>query len=125
MEATLVAMNATLTQICSKMVNMEKSIYKLRVESTAAREELAAARIEIAKKDEAITKLTEQVNRLDQASRSSTINIHGLPIGSNTPATSIPSIVLTEIILPVLYHAKDIGDFPASSPPCPSQSTMP
>jgi hypothetical protein len=119
MEATLAAINSTLTQICSKMDSMEKSMYELRVENTAVREELAAARVELAKKDEVITKLTEQVNRLDQASRASTIRIHGLPIDSSTPPASIPSIVLNEIILPILNCAREAGDIPASSPPQP------
>jgi hypothetical protein len=101
------------------MDTMEKSIYDLRVENTAVREELAAARTEIAKKDEAIAKLTEQVNRLDQAARSSTVRIYGLPIDNNTPVSSIASIVLKEVIIPVLNQAKEVGDIPPANPPQP------
>jgi hypothetical protein len=117
MEATLAALNVTLGQLCSKMDNMERAIHELRVENSAYREELAAARMTLAKKDEVISQLTEQVNRIDQASRSSTIRIFGLPITKETPPSNIPTIVFNEVIKPILAAARDAGDIPPTSNP--------
>jgi hypothetical protein len=117
MEATLAAINATLTQLCGKIDSMERNIYDLRVENSAVREELAAARKEIAKKDEAISKLTDQVNRIDQASRANTIRIFGLPITNNTHPSTIPAIVFNEIITPIMNAAREAGDIPPNSNP--------
>jgi regulator of replication initiation timing len=119
MEAQLATLNATLGQICSKLDTMERAIHELRVENSAVREELAAARITITQKDETIRQLTENVNRIDQASRVNTLRIFGLPITNSTPTASIPNIVFKEIIAPVLTHAIEAGDLPATPPLLP------
>jgi hypothetical protein len=120
MEAQLATLNATLGQICGKLDAMERAIHEHRVENSAVREELAAARITIMQKDEAIQQLTENVNRIDQASRANTLRIFGLPITNTTPTASIPNIIFKEIIAPVLAHAVEAGDLPATPPPAAS-----
>jgi hypothetical protein len=117
MEAQLATLNTTLGQICGKLDTMERAIHELRVENSAVREELAAARITIIQKDEAIRLLTENVNRIDQASRVNTLRIFGLPITNTTPTAAIPNIIFKEIIAPVIAHAVEAGDFPATPPP--------
>jgi hypothetical protein len=121
MESQLAALNATLSQMadtqmkmCSRMESIERSLHDLKVENTAVREELACARREISKKDEVIASLQDQVNRIDQASRSRSVRILGLPITAETPAASVPQIVFDQVMTPILNKAKEVGDLPAS-----------
>jgi hypothetical protein len=116
MEAQPAALNANIMQISSKMDSLQQAIHDLRVENCAVREELAAARVELGKKDEAILALKDQVNRIDQASRSRSLRIHGLPVTSDTSASLVPKIVWKEIILPILQKAVEAADLPASFP---------
>jgi hypothetical protein len=119
MEASL---NAKLDLICSKLEkidvleqkldtfgqhisSIESALHDLKLENTHLREELA-------KKDKVINSLSEQVNRLDQASRSSSIRIIGLPITSTTPASDVHKIVFNEVIHPVFEAAKKAGELP-------------
>jgi hypothetical protein len=108
-------LNSKLDKMFSKMESMETVLHSLKLENTAFREELAAARSECKKKDEAIAQLTEQVNRLDQASRASTLRIIGLPVSSSTPASEIPKIVFKEILSPVIEAAKANGELPPTT----------
>jgi hypothetical protein len=77
--------------------------------------ENAALREEISKRDEKIDQLTSQVNKMDQASRATSLRILGLPITSSTPSTAIPDLVLREIIKPCLDSATACGDLPPST----------
>jgi hypothetical protein len=119
MEAQLATLNATLAQMaesqmqmCSRMEGIERSLHELKVENTAVREELASARREITKKDEIIASLQDQVNRIDQASRSRSVRILGLPITAETSAALVPKIVFDNVITPILNKAREVGDLP-------------
>jgi hypothetical protein len=116
MEAQLAAINANIMQISSKMDSMQQALHDLRVENCAVREELAAARVELVKKDEAILALKDQVNRIDQASRSRSLRILGLPVTSDTSASLVPKIVWKEVLSPILHKAVEAADLPASFP---------
>jgi len=70
----------------------------------------ASLRAEIASRDEKITQLTDQVNRLDQASRSTSLRILGLPITTKSSTTEIIDSVYNNILLPTLEAAKQNGD---------------
>jgi hypothetical protein len=57
--------------------------------------------------------LTSHVNKLDQASRATSLRILGLPISSVTPPAAVPEIVYKEIIIPCLEAAIAKGDIAA------------
>ena len=107
-------LSAKLDFICSKLESMDSAIHDLRKENSAFREEIAEVRATCTKKDRIISNLTEQVNRLDQAARSNTLRIIGLPITATTPAVDIPNIVFREILTPIIQAAKDNNDLPPS-----------
>jgi hypothetical protein len=104
-------MNAKLDMICGKLPmidkidEMENQLRQLVTENTSLRQE-------IVKRDEKIDLLTSQINKLDQASRSTSLWILGLPI---TPSNAVPYIVLKEIIKPCLEAATACGDLPPST----------
>jgi hypothetical protein len=112
MEASI---NAKLELICSKMERMEiiekkidsveAALYDLKKENSVLREELAA-------KEKTINSLTEQLNRVDQATRSASVRIIGLPINSNTTQPEVSKLVFNEIVHPVFLAAKASGELP-------------
>jgi len=108
-------LNMKMDKLFDKLESMDTVLHSLKVENTAFREELAEARKECKKKDEVIAQLQEQVNRLDQASRASTIRIIGLPVCSTTPASEVSKIVFREILSPVIEAAKAHGELPPST----------
>jgi len=110
-------LSAKLDFICNKLESMDSAIHDLRKENTAFREEIAEVRATCMQKDKTIANLTEQVNRLDQAARSNTLRIIGLPITSSTPAAEIPNIVFREVVTPIIQAAKENGDLPPSTVP--------
>jgi len=116
------SMNAKLDFICSKLEkidvleqkfdafgqqisSIESALHDLKLENTHLREDLV-------KKEKEIRSLSEQVNRLDQASRSSSVRIIGLPISATTPAADVYKIVFNEVIHPVFEAAKKAGELP-------------
>jgi len=109
-------LNAKLDKMFSKLESMDSVLHSLKLENTVFREELAAARAECKKKDDTIAQLSEQVNRLDQASRATTLRIIGLPVTSATPASEVPKIVYKEILYPIIEAAKAQGDLPTPYP---------
>jgi len=104
--------NDKLDKLFTKLESMDEVLQSLKAENVSFRVELAAVKAESKKKDEVIAKLTDQVNRLDQASRASTLRIIGLPVTANTPAAEIPKIVFKEILAPIIEAAKKQGEFP-------------
>jgi len=109
------AINAKLDHICSKLERMdtiekkidsvESALYDMRKENAVLREELAA-------KDKIITQLSEQLNKVDQAARSSSVRIIGLPINCNTSQADVAKIVFNEIVHPTFMAAKNAGELP-------------
>jgi hypothetical protein len=96
---------------------MDTAIHDLRKENTAFREEVAEVRAACKAKDKVISNLTEQVNRLDQAARSNTLRIVGLPITPTSSPADISNIVFRDVILPVVRAAKENDDLPPSMVP--------
>jgi hypothetical protein len=114
MEDSIAQMNAKLDMICGKLPMLDK-IGEIESKVQVLVNENAALREEISKRDEKIDQLTSQVNKMDQASRATSLRILGLPITSTTPSTAIPDLVLREIIKPCLDSATACGDLPPST----------
>jgi hypothetical protein len=89
----------------TKIDSLESTIQKLVSENDDLRKQVSS-------RDEVIEQLTEKNNRLDQASRSTSLRILGLPISAATPAADIPNIVHREILSPIFEAAKANGDAP-------------
>jgi hypothetical protein len=119
MEANLVTINSMLEALCQKMDTMNVAIHEIRVDNAAVREDLAAVKRDNVKKDEQISQLQDQVNKLDQASRSTSVRILGLPVNTAMPNAEIRQIVYKEIILPIIEASKDNGDVPSTAHPHP------
>jgi hypothetical protein len=107
-------MNAKLDMICGKLPKIDK-IDEIENQLQLLVSENTSLRQELVKRDEKIDQLTSQINKLDQASRSTSLRILGLPITSTTPSTAVPDIVLREIIKPCLDAATICGDIPPST----------
>jgi len=107
-------MNAKLDMICGKLPKIDK-IDEMEIQLRQLVTENTSLRQEIVKRDEKIDLLTSQINKLDQASRATSIRILGLPITSATPSNAVPDIVLKEIIKPCLDAATACGDLPPST----------
>jgi hypothetical protein len=114
MEDSIAQINAKLDMICGKLPMLDK-IGEIESKVQVLVNENAALREEISKRDEKIDQLTSQVNKMDQASRATSLRILGLPITSSTPSTAIPDLVLREIIKPCLDSATACGDLPPST----------
>jgi hypothetical protein len=114
MEESIAQMNAKLDMICGKLPMLDK-IGEIENKIQVLVTENASLREEIAKRDKKIDQLTSQVNKLDQASRATSLRILGLPITPTTPSTAIPEIVLKEIITPCLDAATACGDLSPST----------
>jgi hypothetical protein len=110
MEAAIAEMNATmnakLDMLCAtinKINEIETSIRHLVTENATLKADLAS-------RDVKIQQLTDHVNRLDQASRSTSLRILGLPVTTQSTTAEIIKSVYNEILLPILTSAKAAGD---------------
>ena len=110
MEAAIAEMNATmnakLDMLCgtiNKINDIETSVRHLVTENATLKADLAS-------RDVKIQQLTDHVNRLDQASRSTSLRILGLPVTTQSTTTEIIKAVYNEILLPILTSAKAEGD---------------
>jgi hypothetical protein len=93
--------NNKLEMLCGllpKVEEIDSKIQSLMTENAALRQDVAA-------RDVKIEQLTSHVNKLDQAARSTSLRILGLPISSSTPTAAIPEIVYKEIVRPCLEAA--------------------
>jgi hypothetical protein len=61
-------------------------------------------------KDKIILRHSDQLNQCEQALRSTSLRILGLPVSKTTPTADIISIVHENILLPILQAAKDNGE---------------
>jgi hypothetical protein len=89
----------------TKFDALETTILKLVNENEDLRKQVAS-------RDEVIEHLTEKTNRLDQANRSTSLRILGLPITAATAPADVPIIVHREILSPIFEAAKANGDAP-------------
>jgi hypothetical protein len=101
--------NSKLETLCGILPKIEEIDSKIQ----SLMSENAALRKEVADRDSKIDHLTSQVNKMDQASRASSLRILGLPITSSTPQSAIPEIVHKAIILPCLEAAIAKGEISA------------
>jgi len=98
--------NSKLEMLCGllpKVEEIDPKIQSLMTENAALRQDVIA-------RDAKIDQLTNQVNKLDQAARSTSLRILGLPIFAATPPSAIPEIVFREIIRPCLESAISKGE---------------
>jgi hypothetical protein len=123
MEAAIAEMNATmnakLDMLCgtiNKINDIETSVRHLVTENATLKADLAS-------RDVKIQQLTDHVNRLDQASRSTSLRILGLPVTTQSTTTEIIKAVYNEILLPILTSAKAEGDIDNIRQPTSSSST--
>ena len=108
MESAMAAMNSKLDMLCGSIQQIKE--IDIAVKSLVRDNETMKA--EIAKRDTKIQQLTDQVNRMDQASRSSSLRILGLNVTTQTPTPQLVETVYNEILVPILEAAKTNGDLP-------------
>jgi hypothetical protein len=101
------------------MDTMNTAIHEIRQDNAAVREDLAAVKRDNIKKDEKISQLQDQVNKLDQAARSTSVRILGLPVTMAMPNAEIRHIVFRDIIQPIIEASKEKGDVPNTAHPHP------
>ncbi len=101
--------NNKLEMLCGLLPKVEEISSKIQSLST----ENAALRQDIAARDAKIDQLTSHVNKLDQASRATSLRILGLPITSATPSSAVPEIAYKEVIVPCIEAAIANGDISA------------
>ena len=109
--------NSKLETLCGILPKIEEIDSKIQ----SLMSENAALRKEVADRDTKIDHLTSQVNKMDQASRASSLRILGLPITTSTPQAAIPEIVHKAIILPCLEAAIAKGEISAQFASLPPQ----
>jgi outer membrane murein-binding lipoprotein Lpp len=101
--------NTKLEMLCGLLPKVEEINTKIQSLAT----ENAALRQDIADRDAKIDQLTSHVNKLDQASRSTSLRILGLPITPTTPSSAVPEIVYKEVIIPCIEAAIASGEISA------------
>jgi len=122
MEAYMKSVNDKLEEICGtlkKMDTIETALNSLVKENAVLREDMAVIKKDNAKKDEAILQLTEHCNKLDQAARSTTLRIIGLPVTALTTHADLMKTVYKEILQPILVAAKASGEIPEAAQAIP------
>jgi prefoldin subunit 5 len=125
MESTLQDINTKFEFLCSQLKKIEDidqtvksldtTVKSLDVTVKSLVTENASLREDITKRDDQIRQLSDQVNRLEQATRSSSLRILGLPVTTQTPISKIHETVYNEILLPTLEAAKQNGDIPTQA----------
>jgi hypothetical protein len=101
--------NTKLEMLCGLLPKVEEINTKIQSLAT----ENAAIRQDIADRDAKIDQLTSHVNKLDQALRSTSLRILGLPITPTTPSSAVPEIVYKEVIIPCIEAAIASGEISA------------
>jgi hypothetical protein len=120
MESTLQDINAKFEFLCGqlkKIEDIDSTVKSLDITVKSLDDTVKSLVMEnislkedIVKRDNQIRQLSDQVNRLDQAARSSSLRILGLPLTTQTPIAKIHETVYNEILLPILEAAKLNGD---------------
>ena len=102
-----------MTEISAKLDLLVGTIGKIHEIDAAVKGlvlENASLRADLATKDVKIKSLTDQLNRVDQASRSTSLRILGLPVTTQSSSASVFGAVYNEILVPILEAARKDGD---------------
>jgi hypothetical protein len=113
------ALNTIMAKLDSMGVQLTTQLAKtdlLEASITSLRADLAVVVNASAKKDEIISRHTEQINSCEQAMRSSSIRILGLPVKKDDPPISILNTVYDTIVHPVLLAAQLKGELDSPFP---------
>jgi hypothetical protein len=114
-------MEPSMSELNAKLDLLVGTIGKIHEIDAAVKglvQENAALRADLATKDEKIKSLTDQLNRVDQAARSTSLRILGLPVTTQSSPANVFDAVYKEILVPILDAAKKAGDLD-------SQATLP
>jgi hypothetical protein len=105
MDATA-EMNAKLDRLCGviqQIADIDTAVKSLVQDN-------AKLRAEIAIRDEKIQQLSDHVNRIDQATRSTSLRILGLQVTTQSSPAQVFDAVYKDILEPILEAAKNSGD---------------
>jgi len=106
-------MEPSMSELNAKLDLLVGTIGKIHEIDAAVKglvQENAALRADSAAKDVKIKSLTDQLNRVDQASRSTSLRILGLPVTTQSTPAKVFDTVYKEILQPILIAAKEAGD---------------
>ena len=106
-------MEPSMSDINAKLDLLVGTIGKIHEIDAAVKglvQENAALRADLAAKDTKIKTLSDQLNRVDQASRSTSLRILGLPVNTQATQANVIDVVYREILRPTLEAAKQAGD---------------
>ncbi len=97
------ALSVQMTELLAKGDKHEATINEMRANLSSI--------IETSKeKDKTITRHTDQINTCEQALRSSSLRIIGLPLTKTSTNTDIINCVHEQILLPIMEAAKTKGE---------------
>ena len=109
-------MEPSMSDINAKLDLLVGTIGKIHEIDAAVKglvQENAALRADLAAKDVKIKTLSDQLNRVDQAARSTSLRILGLPVTIQSSQADVIAVVHREILMPILDAAKKSGDIDA------------
>jgi HPt (histidine-containing phosphotransfer) domain-containing protein len=118
MDTALNQINARLEMLCGSIKKLDEIDITVKALDSKVEhliKENDTLKQEIAKRGVKIQQLSDHVNRLDQASRSASLRILGLPVSNQTPPGELYEIVYREILVPILEAAKKSGDIAAQA----------
>jgi len=118
MDTALNQINARLEMLCGSIKKLDEIDITVKALDSKVEhliKENDTLKQEITKRDVKIQQLSDHVNRLDQASRSASLRILGLPVTIQTPPGELYEIVYGEILMPIIEAAKKSGDISAQA----------
>ena len=118
MDTALNQINARLEMLCGSIKKLDEIDITVKALDSKVEhliKENDTLKQEITKRDVKIQQLSDHVNRLDQASRSASLRILGLPVTIQTPPGELYEIVYREILMPIIEAAKKSGDISAQA----------
>jgi hypothetical protein len=118
MDTALNQINARLEMLCGSIKKLDEIDITVKALDSKVEHlirENDTLKQEITKRDVKIQQLSDHVNRLDQASRSASLRILGLPVTIQTPPGELYEIVYREILMPIIEAAKKSGDISAQA----------
>jgi hypothetical protein len=118
MDTALNQINARLEMLCGSIKKLDEIDITVKALDSKVEhliKENDTLKQEITKRDVKIQQLSDHVNRLDQASRSASLRILGLPVTIQTPPGELYETVYREILMPIIEAAKKSGDISAQA----------
>jgi len=106
-------MEAGFAALSAKLDHMDEKLNRITIlesEILQLREDLSTVIADNARKDAIITKQEERINACEQALRSNSIRIIGLPVTATTTTEEMTNMVYTSILCPILQLAKSNGE---------------